>query len=105
PGQQVSFDRGGRLGTASAADLAVAQGWTRGDLVFKNRSLADLVAEMNRYSDTKLQLGDESLRKLTISGVVHAGDQASLVQALRSGWSLQAKQTSPREIVLQTAPR
>ncbi|WP_162258289.1 FecR domain-containing protein [Frateuria sp. Soil773] len=105
PGQQVSFDRSGRLGAVQAADLAAARGWTQGDLVFKNRSLADLVAEMNRYSDTKLRLGDDSLRDLAVSGVFHAGDQSSLVQALENGWSVQARRVSAHEIVLQPAHR
>lgn len=100
PGQQVSFDDTGQLGPVHAVDLDVARGWTRGDLVFKNRSLADLVAEMNRYSQTKLRLGDPSLRKVLISGVFHAGDQASLVQALEHGWSMHVERVSAHEIVL-----
>ena len=99
PGQQISYGNG-RLGTARPADLRVANGWTHGDLIFRNRRLAELVVEMNRYSNTKLRLGDAVLDGMPVSGVFHAGDQLSLAQALHSGWSLRVEQVSPREIVL-----
>lgn len=104
PGQQVDFAQG-RLGVVQPLDLAAARGWTQGELVFRDRGLAELVAEMNRYSDTKLRIGDDSLRTLPISGVFHVGDQASLLQALQGGWSLRVERTAPHEIVLLPARR
>lgn len=104
PGQQVSY-AGGRMGAVRGVDLAVARGWTHGEMVFQDRSLADLLAEMNRYSTEQLQLGDPALAKLRISGVFHAGDQASLVQALRLGWGLRAERKSPQIVVLEPASR
>lgn len=102
PGQQISY-AGEQLGAVQGVDLAVARGWTHGEMVFQDRSLADLLAEMNRYSTEQLQLGDPALGKLRISGVFHAGDQASLVQALRMGWGLRAERKSPQTIVLEPA--
>ena len=104
PGQEVSYhsDVGDIV---REVDLADALGWTHGDLVFKDSNLGELVDEMNRYSQTKLLLGDDSLRTLTVSGVFHAGDQVSLVQALESGWSLQATQVAKNEIVLRSQHR
>lgn len=103
PGEQIAVDARGRVGTREAFDLEVASGWTRGELVFKRRRLDQLVAEMNRYSSTRLRLADAELGALTVSGVFHAGDQASLVAALRQGWGLQAERTGDGEIVLRKA--
>lgn len=103
PGQQVSFANG-QLGPVRGANLAAVRGWTHGELVFLNRTLAELVAEMNRYSVSKLRLASPHLGRLRVSGVFHAGDQASLVQALRRGWGVRARQVSPRMTVLE-APR
>lgn len=80
--------------------LAVIQSWTEGNLVVNAWSLEALVAEMNRYSDTKLRLGDPALRDIPISGVFKAGDQQSFALALEYGWSIRAEQRANGEIVL-----
>jgi transmembrane sensor len=104
PGQEVSFRSNGP-GIVRNIDVADALSWTHGDLVFKDRNLAGLLDEMNRYSQVKVVLGDTSLRNLPVSGVFHAGDQVSLVQALQNGWSIQAAHVSRDEIVLYARPR
>ncbi|MEW9571832.1 FecR family protein [Rhodanobacter sp. Si-c] len=104
PGQQVDYGYG-RLGGTQPADLAAARGWPRGELVFYRRNLAELVAAMNRYSDTRLVIGDDALRNLPVSGVFDAGDPAGLAQALQRSRLLRAVRVAPDEIVLQPAAR
>ncbi|UXI70520.1 FecR family protein [Tahibacter amnicola] len=104
-GSQASFDLTGTIRTAQATDIDAAQAWTRGELVFNRRQLADLVAEMNRYSTTQIRLADHSLDAIVVSGVFHAGDQSALVKALEAGWPLRAERPSEREIVLHPAPK
>jgi len=104
PGQQVDYGYG-RLGGVQPADLAAARGWPRGELVFHHRGLAELVAAMNRYSDTRLVFGDAALRNLPVSGVFDAGDPLALAQALQRSRLLRAVQVAPDEIVLQPAAR
>ncbi|GAB3779434.1 FecR family protein [Dyella agri] len=103
-GQQVDYGYD-RLGSVQPADLAGARGWPRGELVFHRRSLAELVAAMNRYSDTRLTIGDAALRNLPVSGVFDAGDPVGLAQALQRSRLLRAVKVSPYEIVLQPAAR
>lgn len=82
------------------ADMEVARGWTRGELVFKRWRLEDLVAEMNRHSETRLHIEDSALRDLEVSGRFRAGDQQSLVQALEQEWPIQARRVEARRIEL-----
>lgn len=89
-GEQLSFD-GQQLWAKSAADLAVAEGWTRGELVFNRRPLRELIDEMNRYTSVQLKLADPSLGNLPVSGAFYDNDQDSLIQALEVGWSLRAE--------------
>ncbi|WP_158549216.1 FecR family protein [Lysobacter silvisoli] len=105
PGEQLRIDAGGGLGDKRPLDLAVAQAWPQGDLVFKNRRLDQLLDEMNRYSRTRLRLAQPELGALKVSGVFHIDDQAALLAALERGWSLQAQRVGDREIVLQAATR
>ena len=100
PGQEAHFGAQGGIVVAETGDLVDGSRWTEGTLVFRERRLADLIAEVNRYSTVQLRLADRSLEDLRVSGVFHVGDQASLLEALRVGWSISAKQASAREIQL-----
>jgi transmembrane sensor len=100
PGQQARFGAVGGIVVADAEGLDDAARWTEGTLVFKQRRLGDLIAEVNRYSTTQIRLADSSLADLRVSGVFRVGDQASLLEALRAGWSISTKRTSDHEIEL-----
>lgn len=104
PGERITIEASGQFGRlyrVSGSDLANARGWIAGDLVVKEWPLETVVAEMNRYSSTKLRLGDPALGSVPISGVFKAGDQKSFALALEYGWSVHADQrTTASEIVL-----
>ena len=100
PGQEARFGAQGGVVVAEAGDLADGERWTEGTLVFRERRLADLIAEVNRYSTVQLRLADPSLDDLRVSGVFHVGDQGSLLEALRVGWSIAARKASEHEIEL-----
>jgi transmembrane sensor len=100
-GQSLSFDRSGRITPAHALDPQQAQGWTQGKLFVHDWRLPQLLAEMNRYSTTKLTIGDPSLEYIRVSGVFRTGDQSALLRMLREGWAIGARRISDAQIVLQ----
>ncbi|MDI9240479.1 FecR domain-containing protein [Lysobacter sp. LF1] len=100
PGEQVTVQADGRIGERAPLDVAMARAWPQGDLVFRQRRLDELVAEMNRYSPRQIRLADAALGSLRVSGVFHAGDQDALVAVLERGWPLRAERTGEHEIVL-----
>jgi transmembrane sensor len=99
-GQGLSYDADGQITPVHAVDMEQAHGWTRGQLFVHNWRLADLVAEMNRYSSSKLQLTDPSLKNIRISGVFRTSDQQTLLLLLQQGWSIHAKRISDTQIQL-----
>lgn len=64
------------------ADLGRNLSWLRGQLVFDGEPLGTAVAEMNRYSPTKIVLRDAELARLPISGMFAAGQPDVLADAL-----------------------
>lgn len=103
PAQQLHIDGSGAVGAVAPLDLVTAQGWTHGELAFRDRRLGDLLNEMNRYSKTRLSLGDPSLAGLEVSGSFHAGDQDALAKALARGWQLRVVRTAANELTLLPA--
>lgn len=54
--------------------------WRRGLLVFNNSRLGDVVAELNRYNETKLVVADPQTAKVGIGGTFPANNSAAFVR-------------------------
>ncbi len=98
PGQQVttSTDRP----TVAAANLPAATSWTTGRLTFESTPIGEAVAEMNRYSRAPIELRDERISSIQISGVFNTGDVDGFVAALSDLYALQATQADDGRIIL-----
>jgi transmembrane sensor len=74
--------------------------WRNGRLIFDNTRLADAVAEMNRYSEVKIQLKDATLKELRLSGGFDTGRQDVFVDAVTNYFPARVSQTDERTITL-----
>lgn len=99
-GEALRFDRSGVVNAPHPADLQAALGWTSGEVVASGWALPRLLAEMNRYSSTKLELGDAALRDVRVTGTFRAGDQATLLKVLEAGWPIRARRQSSTKVTL-----
>jgi transmembrane sensor len=99
-GQGLAYDERGRISAARPLDAQDVQGWTEGKLFVHDWRLADLVEEMNRYSTTRLEIGDPGLRDIRISGVFHTHDQPSFLALLQQGWAVRATRVDAQRITL-----
>jgi transmembrane sensor len=93
----VSNDGAQRIETEDALH---ATSWLSGKLIFEDERLADVVAEMNQYSQEKLQIANSSLGERKVSGVFEATDGASLAKALQDYGIAQVTEHSATAIVL-----
>jgi transmembrane sensor len=76
-------------------DAARATSWTSGKLVFDGERLADVVAEMNRYSREKLEIADPALKSRRVSGVFEPTSGPAFATALETyGIARVAEQTT-----------
>lgn len=63
--------------------------WAAGRLYFAGDTLADAVAQFNRYTARKLQIEDDELAQLKIGGNFRATDVDGFVSALRDSFGVQ----------------
>jgi transmembrane sensor len=66
-GQGLAYDDNGQIAPIHLLDMQQAEGWTQGKLFVHDWRLPELLAEMNRYSNTKLQVSDPSLQDVRVS--------------------------------------
>lgn len=85
------------------ARMAAALAWQRREVDINSLSLAEALAEVNRYSDTKVRVLDSSLQDAKVSGVFRTGDVEAVSYALQSYFDLKVVRRSEEEILLDRA--
>lgn len=70
--------------TQSSVDRVTS--WRRGRVIFEDERLGDVIAEINRYSNRRLVLGDPALADFRISGVFKTGSVSNFASALTASF-------------------
>ena len=76
--------------------------WRRGQVVFDDTRLADAVAELNRYSETKIELADPALAELRLSGAFAVSRPTVFIEAVTTYFPIRVAQANDRVVVLRT---
>ena len=80
-GQQVSVAADAAI-APTPANLEKVTAWTEQRVVFDDEPLETVVAEFNRYSPTRLVIGDPALRGRRITGRYAINDASELIEVL-----------------------
>jgi transmembrane sensor len=102
-GQQLAFNNSGALQTLQGQDVAALTAWRQGNLVFRNRRLDDVIAEVGRYHDTRIRLQNQNLGKLRVSGTFHTAELNGTLNAIATLLPVNIDPVSEHEIVLKSA--
>lgn len=101
-GQRISYSAKG-LGPVEAptddADLA----WRRGKLVFRDRPLNDVVADLNRYRAGRIVIADGSLASLRLDGIFDTSRPDAALEAMISTLPVRAVRITDYLVVLRHA--
>ncbi|TRO89091.1 DUF4974 domain-containing protein [Glycocaulis profundi] len=105
PGQRTRVGGGSALLEAEEFDRATEWGWTEGRLVFSGEPLTEVVAEINRYSHTKIVLTDTEVAANRFRGEFDVDDLDTVLTALSVLYDLAPSRTASGEIVLSPSPQ
>jgi transmembrane sensor len=92
----------------SSTELARAVGWRHGILYFENQPLSEVSRELERYSDIRFILEDDSVRQLRVAGTFQASPRGaeSLIAMLAQGFGLNVRREADRVYIeSQSAPQ
>jgi transmembrane sensor len=106
-GSPITLSPGQRLTLAAASAAKIDQpsldrvtAWEYGQVSFDNTPLGAAIAEMNRYSRTRIILSDAVAADVRISGIFEAGDSANFAKAVARTYRLQVSAEGRSRIVL-----
>ena len=83
-------------------DTGRVTSWRSGKLVFEGERLADVIAEMNRYSREQLEIDDPVLGERKVSGVFEPAGGAGFAKALEEYGIARGTQRTSNTIVLES---
>lgn len=82
-GQKVAADRWGNLGPVMQVSLETVGGWRQGRFYYENTRLAEVVADVNRYSSRRILISPMSLGDMKISGSFSSGKADQILVQLQ----------------------
>ena len=80
-GERLSFTSG-QSPKLDRPNLLPLIAWHTGQAIFENAVLTDVVLEMNRYSNIKLEVDDTRIAAMKVSGVYRVGDNTNFARSL-----------------------
>jgi transmembrane sensor len=75
--------------------------WRHGHIVFKGESLAEVMAEVSRYTSVKFEIADEELKNIKIAGRFKTGDVTGLIGALNNNFNIKTDRVNKNLVVLR----
>lgn len=78
--------------------------WRRSLIEFEGETLGEAVAELNRYSTTKMVISDSRAASLRMSGVIRTGDPDEFIELVGAMLPVTSQKNSRGEIELSYAP-
>lgn len=99
PGEAIGYSRRG-LGELRAVDADTATAWRRGKLIFVDRPLGEVVAELNRYHSGRIQIIDGSIGSHPVSGVFDTRNPLQALDVIEQTLGLHSTRLSSLLILL-----
>ncbi len=100
-GQSAMFEESGeRVDIIEPDALARKLSWRHGVLAFSGDPLADVVADVNRYTDIVIEIDDAALRSLPVSGYFKIGEVDEMFEALELMAGLHAERVGEKKVRL-----
>lgn len=97
-GQQLSYEAQNGFGDVKTVDSQTVTAWQRGKLMFQDRPLGEVIAELNRYHHGYLLLIDDRIAQRRVNGVFRTDQPLAALDALES--SLQLHSTRLNDLLI-----
>ncbi len=82
----------------SDADMGRKLAWRQGDLIYTGQPLGEVLADIGRYSDIKIDIADPALENLPVGGAFRADQIEAIFAALENNFGLHAEWIGPQHV-------
>lgn len=100
PGQKFTLGNDAMANIAVAVDSGVVLAWRDRKLIYNGESFRALVADINRYFDAEIRIGDPTLNDIEVVAILKIEDRAATLKALETTFNVTARPVSKDLIYL-----
>ncbi|NUQ19981.1 MAG: DUF4974 domain-containing protein [Gemmatimonadaceae bacterium] len=105
PGQRGALRRGETRVAVDSAELSSALAWLRGALAFDDAPLPEVVAELERWYDVRIRIGDSTLATRRLTASFPSATLADVLAALAPALDLRYARDADTLVVLARSGR
>jgi transmembrane sensor len=87
-----------RAEAVSTADLGRKLAWRQGQLIYTGQPLGEVLADVSRYSNIKIELADPALENLPVGGAFRTDQIEAIFTALENNFGLHAEWLDPQHV-------
>jgi len=99
-GQQVTRLNAGTFEAVNSISVSELESWRNGRLIYLRASLADVVADANRYFNNSISLGSKNLADLKVTAAVSTDKMDALTDMLASSLPVELHRDAQNNIVI-----
>jgi len=101
-GQQVTRLNAGTFEAVNPISVSELESWRNGRLIYLRASLADVVADANRYFSHSISLGSKNLANLKVTAAVSTNQMDSLTDMLSTSLPITLQRDAQNNIVIMS---
>lgn len=99
-GQRLRYSSQQGIGSAETVDTHAVTAWQRGKLVFQNKPLGEVIAELNRYHRGHIAISDAAIAQRRVNGVFRTEQPLAVVNALEDSLQLHSTRIGGYFVIL-----
>jgi transmembrane sensor len=104
-GQNVVLDQEvERTETVSPADMGRKLAWRQGQLIYTGQPLSEVLADISRYSNIKIELADPALENLPVGGAFRTNQITAIFAALEDNFGIHAEWIDRQHVRFVSGP-
>jgi transmembrane sensor len=93
-----------RAKVVSTPDLGRKLAWRQGQLIYTGQPLSEVLADVSRYSDIKIELADPALGDLPVGGAFRTDQIEAIFAALENNFGIRAEWVDPQHVRFTSGP-
>ena len=102
-GERLESRRGEPLQALPPADPGSAAPWTVGRLVYEDASLAEVIADLNRYLPAEVELANEALGEMRVTGALDQDQASRFLNSLPGTLPVRIHRTAEGRTIIEPA--
>ena len=100
-GQRVTAVKTGRVRPVETVDVEKVAAWRRGELIWLNTPVKDIIADLNRYSETRITLGNDAYGDIEYTFAFQAEETANAVDIIADSLGAEVIQHANGDLILR----